>query len=41
VHVLHADLFTIVEFYAFRVALLIIFMAGLYRIVREEVRRKQ
>ena len=38
-HALQPDVFTLIEFYLFKVALLIIFIAGLYRLVRKEVRR--
>jgi len=39
VYALQPDVFTLIEFYLFKVALLIIFIAGLYRFVRKEVRR--
>jgi hypothetical protein len=39
VYALQPDVFTLIEFYLFKVALLIIFIAGLYRLVRKEVRR--
>jgi hypothetical protein len=41
VHALHPDVFTLIEFYLFKVALLIVFMAGLYRLVRREVGRDE
>lgn len=38
-YALHPDVFTLAEFFLFKVALLIVFIAGLCRLVREEVRR--
>ena len=38
-HALTSDPFGAIEFFAFRVALLILFLLGLYRIVRHEIRR--
>jgi hypothetical protein len=39
VYALHPDLFTLTELFLFKAALLVVFIAGLYRLVREEVRR--
>jgi hypothetical protein len=39
VHDFASDLFFTIEFYAFRVALLIIFIAGLFRFVKKEIGR--
>jgi hypothetical protein len=36
---LSADPFSVWEFYAFKVALFIIFISALYRLVRREVRK--
>ena len=38
-YALQPDVFTLTEFFLFKVALLVVFIAGLYRLVREEVRR--
>lgn len=36
---LASDLFLTIEFYAFRVALLIVFIVALYRFVKSEIQR--
>ena len=35
-----SDPFFTIEFYAFRVALLVLFLVGLYRLVRNEIGRR-
>ncbi len=36
-HALNFDIFTVIEFYAFRIALLVIFVAGVCRVIRPEL----